>query len=74
MVLAGALTAVDLAVLETGALTGDATVSGFLRWGVLAALTGIGADVDFFTPLDRGLLVAWVLAWVPEDEEGTEAI
>ena len=73
-VLAGALTAADLAVLETGALTGDVTVSGFLRTGVLATLPGVGAAVDFFRAPERGLFVVRVLAWVSAEEVALEAL
>jgi hypothetical protein len=72
--LAGALTALDLAFFETGVLTDDETVSGFLGWGVLAALPGVGAAVDFFRAPERGLFVVRVLAWVSAEEVALEAL
>ncbi len=73
-VLAGALTAADLVVLETGALTGDVTVSGFLRSGVLATLPGVGAAVDFFRAPERGLFLVRVLVGVSTGEDTFEAL
>ncbi|WP_396429703.1 hypothetical protein [Limnohabitans sp.] len=68
------MTAVDLAVLETGALTGDVTVSGFLRSGVLATLPGVGAAVDFFRAPERGLFLVRVLVGVSTGEDTFEAL